>query len=476
MRCKFCFATFQDVKKTLLPKGHLPKEQAIEVVRHLAAHGFDKITFAGGEPTLCPWLTDLIRTAKEAGMTTMIVTNGTGLKEAFLLANKDHLDWIAISIDSLKEATNVAIGRAISGRTPFTAEAYLALIDRVKAHGYRLKLNTVVNRFNWKEDLSQHIRHAKPERWKVLQALPIIGQNDSQIDDLVVSEAQFEAFLQRHDSLAEITRIVPETNAQVRGSYVMVDPAGRFFDDAEGVHRYSKPILEVGTRIAIQQVCYDAKKFEQRGGIYDWGGSTLGQVDLSNELAERGWAHLKGTDQDGFEKLASGLGDVIHRTEVRVKPEGRGMVTSPNALDLHTDHHAARFIAWYCHRQSVVGGESLLLDASTAIDRLSAEHQKRLCAIHLHEHKVFDSDPGSWPLMIREGDRLRFYYSFWLVADTDREDPAFLAFREAVNQSPTHMLKLQPGDVLVVDNHRVLHGRRAIGDEGERYLERVWIA
>jgi len=270
MRCKFCFATFQDVKKTILPKGHLPKEQAIEVVRHLAAHGFEKITFAGGEPTLCPWLSDLIRTAKEAGMTTMIVTNGTGLDEAFLLANKAHLDWVAISIDSMHEATNIAIGRAVTGRTAFSAADYLHLATRVKAHGYRLKLNTVVNRHNRKEDLSALIRHAKPERWKVLQALPIIGQNDANIDALTVSEAQFEAFVQRHAHLAEVTRIVPETNAQVRGSYVMVDPAGRFFDDSEGTHHYSKPILEVGTRIAIQQMRYDEGKFFARGGAYHW--------------------------------------------------------------------------------------------------------------------------------------------------------------------------------------------------------------
>ena len=88
MRCHFCFATFQDVKKTVLPKGHLPKEQAIEVVVALAQSGFQKITFAGGEPTLCPWLSDLITTAKKAGMTTMIVTNGTNLTDAFLENNQ----------------------------------------------------------------------------------------------------------------------------------------------------------------------------------------------------------------------------------------------------------------------------------------------------------------------------------------------------------------------------------------------------
>ena len=57
MRCRFCFATFQDVRQSVLPKGHLPREDALRVTEALAEH-FEKITFAGGEPLLCPWLPD----------------------------------------------------------------------------------------------------------------------------------------------------------------------------------------------------------------------------------------------------------------------------------------------------------------------------------------------------------------------------------------------------------------------------------
>lgn len=115
MRCKFCFAGFKDVKQSVLPKGHLPKEQTIQVVQQLADLGFEKITFAGGEPTLCSWLPELIATAKQAGLTTMIVSNGTKLTDKFLQDNQKNLDWIAISVDSLQLDTNKAIGRAISG-------------------------------------------------------------------------------------------------------------------------------------------------------------------------------------------------------------------------------------------------------------------------------------------------------------------------------------------------------------------------
>ena len=54
------------------------------------------------------------------------------------------------------------------------------------------------------------------------------------------------------------------------GSYAMVDPAGRFFDNMEGRHHYSSPILEVGLQQAWSQVRFEHTSFISRGGQYDW--------------------------------------------------------------------------------------------------------------------------------------------------------------------------------------------------------------
>lgn len=270
MRCKFCFATFKDVKQSILPKGHLPKEQALQVVEQLARLGFEKITFAGGEPTLCPWLSDLIATAKQAGLTTMIVTNGSKLTDEFLRDNQKHLDWIAVSVDSLDLGTNTAIGRAIPGKTSLTPSYYYDLSDKIRQYGFGFKVNTVVNRMNYHEDMSEFIRYSKPKRWKIFQVLPITGQNDLYIDNFKIEEEQFQYFLSTHSNLNDITKMVPENNKQMKGSYAMVDPAGRFYDNTKGTHNYSQPILDVGAKQAIQQVDYDFEKFISRDGLYDW--------------------------------------------------------------------------------------------------------------------------------------------------------------------------------------------------------------
>lgn len=270
MRCKFCFATFQDVKNSILPKGHLPEKEAIHVVEALADYGFKKITFAGGEPTLCKWLPKLIRVAKSRGLTTMIVTNGTHLTEEFLIENKGQLDWIALSVDSLNSETNIESGRAITGKKALSRSEYISIADRIKKHGYGFKINSVIHAKNHDEDFNQFIQIVKPERWKVFQVLPIIGQNDDKIDDFKISDEQFNSFKTRHGKLEQITKIIYENNNAMKGSYAMVDPAGRFYDNAEGKHNYSDKINNVGVFNAIQQVNYSTDKFLNRGGVYNW--------------------------------------------------------------------------------------------------------------------------------------------------------------------------------------------------------------
>ena len=272
MRCGFCFATFQDVKREMdLPKGHLPTEECISVVDQIAEFGFEKINFAGGEPTLCPWLPELITRAKEHGMVTSIVTNGSRITDQWLDNLNGSLDWIGLSIDTVDPEKLIRLGRAICGKIPITEEKYLDIITKIKRHGIRLKINTVVTSVTWEEDFTSFIRVAKPERWKLLQALPVKGQNDAQIDDFIITPAQFEAYVRRNrivenDGIA----VVPENNEAMTESYVMIDPAGRFFDNVQGSHRYSEPILKVSVKEALKQVSIDPERFRQRGGEYDW--------------------------------------------------------------------------------------------------------------------------------------------------------------------------------------------------------------
>ena len=81
--CKFCFARFEDIPLA----DRLPREITLLVPAMLKQAGAEKITFVGGEPTLCPFLDELLIESKRVGLTTCIVSNASGLTEDFLHAN-----------------------------------------------------------------------------------------------------------------------------------------------------------------------------------------------------------------------------------------------------------------------------------------------------------------------------------------------------------------------------------------------------
>ena len=268
LSCGFCFAIFLDLP--LQGAAYLPQDDSIRLITLIAEARFLKINFAGGEPTLCPWLSELIRHAKSLGLTTSVVTNGSRITEAWLDNLDACLDILAISVDSVVAESQRKIGRTVKGKSPMTEADYLSIAESAKARGIRLKVNMVVNRHNVDEDFRSFIRATGPERWKIFQALPVEGQNDLHFDDFAITPDEFDLYVDRNRSIVRdgIT-VVPENNEAMTGSYLMIDPRGCFFDNTKGELTYSSPILTVGVQQALAEVEVFPERFIARGGLYD---------------------------------------------------------------------------------------------------------------------------------------------------------------------------------------------------------------
>lgn len=276
--CKFCFARFEDIPRA----DRLPKEIALTVPEMLAEAGADKITFVGGEPTLCPYLGDLLAASKDVGLTTCIVSNASGLTENFLDKWGHLIDWVGLSIDASSDQIHAEIGRGMRGDLARSRSHHLELAtdawDRCRSRGIRMKLNTVVCKPNLDDDMMELVLKLRPERWKIFEVLPVDGQNDGDVDDLLLDEGEFQTWVDRHASIAdEGIQFVPESNELMRGSYAMMDALGRFYSNSEGGHTYGPSILEIGVREAWEQNCFFEDRFHNRGGIYEW---SSGKVNL----------------------------------------------------------------------------------------------------------------------------------------------------------------------------------------------------
>lgn len=258
MRCKFCYATFEDFHVG----RQLNIDDAMEVILKLADAGVQKITFAGGEPMLYKNLDKVIMLTKYEGITTSIITNGSLLTDKWLHKMRDHLDWIGLSIDSLDYSSNEKIGR-IGKPQP----DYINLISTIRLLEYKLKINTVVNRYNKDEDMNGFIEYTSPDRWKVFQTLRVEGQNDQQFDEIKCSSEEFAAFIDRHK---DQPALVPENNELMTGSYLLIDPLGRLFENSAGRHTYSDSLVNNSLDKCLSQINLNREMFLKRGGIYEW--------------------------------------------------------------------------------------------------------------------------------------------------------------------------------------------------------------
>ena len=262
LKCTYCYATFRDIA------GTLTEARAKDVLNRLREAGMEKVTFVGGEPTLCPHLPQLAEHAEAIGLVTMLVTNGSRLDRAYRERIVPHLDWVSISIDASDPELMAAMGR---GNAKFLALCIRRWEELAATRHLRLKVNTVVTRQNLHDDMRGLIRRLRPSRWKVFQVLPVGGQNDGVVEPLLVTREEFEAWVERHRELgAEGLAPVAEDNSDLTGTYLMLDPLGRFFSNRSGRHVYTDSLLDVGVWEAVRQVGWDVDGFLARNGIYQW--------------------------------------------------------------------------------------------------------------------------------------------------------------------------------------------------------------
>lgn len=135
--CRFCSNP---------PSGlEIGLEDACRHVDDLRARGYDGVILTGGEPTLVPWLADVVRHAARSGLAPRIITNGQRLAEGPLLdelvaAGLGHAHASLYSADP-------AVHDALT-RSPGSHERAVRAVLRMGERGISVDVNCVIHRYN----------------------------------------------------------------------------------------------------------------------------------------------------------------------------------------------------------------------------------------------------------------------------------------------------------------------------------------
>jgi radical S-adenosyl methionine domain-containing protein 2 len=221
-----------------------------------------RLNLAGGEPSILgDRLLEIVHAARGVGFRVSIISNGSRLTPLAIKQLAPHLTCLGISLDSAVPATNRKIGRVDGkGRLLDIKELVenLQLARQINPQ-LAVKLNTVVNRRNSREDLCQLADQIRPDRWKILRMLPVMDHS------LAVSKEEFSAFVHRHRDFETIQCV--EDNHDMYESYLMVDPFGRFFQNQPSLNQayvYSKPVLSAGAERAFSELAFNTDSFQSR--------------------------------------------------------------------------------------------------------------------------------------------------------------------------------------------------------------------
>lgn len=276
--CKYCYARWSrnnlkelhtDIDKTARLFQHLKQfflsDNSDNPIQKYMHWDNVRLNFAGGEPFLIgKRFEELIELAYSYGFKISIITNGSLITEQFIKNVGDKISMIGFSIDSCNIETLRHIGRCNKREEPinfYELEKHIEILKQLNEK-ISIKINTVVNSLNKDEFVGPLIDIIKPDKWKLLQVLPVVNS------DFNISKNDFDNFVLRHTRYKDI--IVKEDNSAMTDSYIMVNPKGCFYqnsnisDDVNESYIYSEPILDVGPFSAFESIKFNAERFAYR--------------------------------------------------------------------------------------------------------------------------------------------------------------------------------------------------------------------
>lgn len=193
----------------------------------------------------------------------------------------------------------------------------------------------------------------------------------------------------------------------------------------------------------------------------------------------------------------SALGDVLGHVRDLTKPgeeeEARGY-TSARELRLHTD--LGQLACLLCYRPAASGGVSVVVSALAIHNQIAAEHPEHLPILyrgfryHRRGEQAWDAEPVTphrVPVFSQvDGNTSVFYVREILQnAATERgealsaDEVAALDCFDACAREQSIRFSLQQGDLMLMNNRKVLHARSKFvngdGADQQRHLMRLWL-
>ena len=191
---------------------------------------------------------------------------------------------------------------------------------------------------------------------------------------------------------------------------------------------------------------------------------------------ERGYALLPRADDVAdpwayVEALAGERPEMVELQPIRPRPDGRSFASTSGFTPLHTDSQDYLGVSpglqiMICRRAAASGGETRLVDGFALLDRLQRDDHALYAALTTvpRTHRFYFGDVIGPTVALKRGHRV------WTHSPQPPGDPIGEALARELARAPVIELAVKTGETLLVDNHRMLHGRNAFAGADRHFV------
>jgi gamma-butyrobetaine dioxygenase len=166
--------------------------------------------------------------------------------------------------------------------------------------------------------------------------------------------------------------------------------------------------------------------------------------------------------------------EMVERQPIRPIENGRSFASTTVFTPFHTDSQdylgaPPALQVMICRRAASDGGATRLVDGARLLARLAREnpmlHQRVLT--EPRHHRFYFGDVVSPTVAVKRG---HVVWTHSPLPPPEGHDAIGDAIAVELAQEPVITLPVRDGETLVVDNHRMLHGREAFGDPRREFV------